>query len=57
LYLARDLTVGSSAPDVDEELELRWLPFEEAVEKLLSGEWNDGKSALAMLRARSHLQL
>jgi ADP-ribose pyrophosphatase len=57
LYLARGLTVGQAKPDVDEELELQWLPFGEAMDKIVSGEWNDGKSAVAMLRARLHLQL
>jgi ADP-ribose pyrophosphatase len=57
LYLARDLTVGRSKPDVDEELELQWVPFGEAMDKILSGAWNDGKTAMAMLRAQSHLQL
>ena len=57
LYLARDLTVGAPAPDADEELELQWLPIEDAVAMLLRGEWNDGKTALALWRAQSQLQL
>jgi len=57
LYLAQELTVGAAKPDVDEELELQWLPFGAAMAKILTGEWNDGKTALAMLRAQSHLQL
>jgi ADP-ribose pyrophosphatase len=57
LYLARDLTVGAAAPDVDEELELAWLPLEEAMEKVQRGEWNDGKTAMALLRAQYHLQM
>ena len=57
LYLARELIVGEAKPDVDEELDLQWLPFDEAFDKVLKGEWNDGKTAMAMLRARSHLQL
>jgi ADP-ribose pyrophosphatase len=57
LYLARDLEMGPSAPDADEELELQWLPIEEALQKLLKGEWNDGKTALALWRAQFHLQL
>src|SRR6266702_2107082 len=35
LYLARDLVVGASAPDADEELEIQWLPLGEAVEQVL----------------------
>jgi ADP-ribose pyrophosphatase len=57
LYLARDLEIGSSAPDVDEELELQWLPLKDALQKLLTGEWNDGKTALALWRAQYRLQL
>jgi 8-oxo-dGTP pyrophosphatase MutT (NUDIX family) len=57
LYLARDLIVGPPAPDADEDLELKWLPLAEAMGKVASGEWNDGKTALALLRAQYHLQL
>ena len=57
LYLARDLHVGSATPDVDEELEVRWLPMSEAVEKINRGEWNDGKTAMALMRAQYHVQL
>ena len=57
LYLARDLRIGTSAPDADEELELQWLPFREAVAKVQRGEWNDGKTAMALMRAQYHLQL
>jgi ADP-ribose pyrophosphatase len=57
LYLARGLQTGVSAPDADEELELQWLPLEAALRKTLQGEWNDGKTALALMRARHLLQL
>jgi ADP-ribose pyrophosphatase len=56
LYLARDLQIGSSTPDSDEELELKWLPLEEAIGLVLRGEWNDGKTAMALWRAQYHLQ-
>jgi ADP-ribose pyrophosphatase len=55
LYLARDLHVGTPKPDADEELELEWLPLDAAIGKVLSGEWNDGKTALALLRAAAKL--
>jgi ADP-ribose pyrophosphatase len=57
LYLARDLVVGPPAPDADEELELQWMPIQDAIAKVLSGEWNDGKTALALWRAQYQLQL
>jgi 8-oxo-dGTP pyrophosphatase MutT (NUDIX family) len=56
LYLARELKVGAASPDVDEELELAWVPLGEAVERVLHGDWNDGKTAMALLRARHHLR-
>ena len=57
LYLARDLQIGTAAPDVDEELELQWLPFTEALLKVQRGEWNDGKTAMALLRAQFYLHV
>jgi ADP-ribose pyrophosphatase len=57
LYLARDLDVGAAAPDADEDLELQWLPLNEAIDKVLRCEWNDGKTALGLWRAQYHLQL
>lgn len=57
LYLARDLTVGAANPDADEELEMQWMPLEEAIGNVLHGEWNDGKTAMALCRARYQLQM
>ncbi len=57
LYLARNLVVGSPAPDSDEELEIQWLPIAEAADRVLRGDWSDGKTALALWRAQYHLQL
>jgi 8-oxo-dGTP pyrophosphatase MutT (NUDIX family) len=57
LYLANDLDVGTPKPDADEELELDWMPLGEAIERVLKGEWNDGKTAMALLRAQFRLQL
>jgi ADP-ribose pyrophosphatase len=55
LYLAEDLETGTARPDADEELEIDWLPFEAAVERAASGEWNDGKTAMGLLRAQYRL--
>lgn len=57
LYLARDLQVGVATPDVDEELELEWLPLSVALARVVNGEWNDGKTAMGLLRAQNHLKL
>ena len=57
LYLARDLAISAPAPDADEELELQWLPIADAAAMVLRGEWNDGKTALALWRAQNRLQL
>jgi 8-oxo-dGTP pyrophosphatase MutT (NUDIX family) len=57
LYLARDLNVGAASPDADEELELKWLPLDQAIAHVLRGEWNDGKTAMALLRAQFQLQM
>jgi len=57
LYLARDLMRGAASPDADEELELQWLPLDEAIAHVLRGDWNDGKTAMALLRAQFQLQM
>lgn len=57
LYLARDLKAGKANPDADEELELAWRPFPEVMAMVQGGELNDGKTAMALLRAQAHLQL
>jgi len=49
--------VGAASPDADEELEIKWLPLQEAVGHVLRGEWNDGKTAMALWRAQYRLQL
>jgi len=40
LYLARELDVGAPKPDVDEELELQWMPLDAAIGRVLRGEWS-----------------
>jgi 8-oxo-dGTP pyrophosphatase MutT (NUDIX family) len=57
LYLARELAVGAASPDADEDLELQWLPLADAMDRVLRGEWNDGKTALGLWRAQYHLHL
>jgi ADP-ribose pyrophosphatase len=57
LFLARELDVGKPSPDADEELEIQWLPLGEAIGHVQRGDWNDGKTALALLRALYQVQL
>jgi 8-oxo-dGTP pyrophosphatase MutT (NUDIX family) len=57
MYLARGLKVGAARPDDDEELDLQWMPFEEAVEHVQRGDWNDGKTAFGLMRAQYQLHL
>ena len=56
LYLARELEVGAASPDIDEELELDWVSLDEGLGRVLRGDWNDGKTAMALMRARHHLR-
>ena len=56
LYLAQELIIGRPAPDADEDLELQWLPLQDAIERVLHCEWNDGKTALALWRAQNRLK-
>jgi ADP-ribose pyrophosphatase len=57
LFLARELKVGPAAPDADEDLEIQWLPLRDAMDRVLRGDWNDGKTALGLWRAQYHLQM
>lgn len=58
IYLAEDLVVGESAPDEDEYIEHRRIPFSRALEWIESGKIIDAKSIIAILsyaRRRSAL--
>ena len=57
LFLAQDLRVGAAAPDADEDLEHQWIGLDQALDRVVRGDWNDGKTALALLRARQWLQM
>ena len=57
-YLATDLSQGTPRPDGTERLELRWVPFDEVMAMIASGEISDALSvlplqALALERARA----
>jgi ADP-ribose pyrophosphatase len=50
LFLATGLTEGVATPDGTEELELRWVPFTEALEMTLDGRITDAMSVIAIER-------
>ena len=51
LFLARGLRQGSCHPDEDEFLSVSWMPFQELLERVMSGEIEDAKTAAAVLKA------
>jgi 8-oxo-dGTP pyrophosphatase MutT (NUDIX family) len=50
LFLARNLTAGSPGPQRNGQLELRWMPFADAVLAVMSGEITESGSVAAILR-------
>jgi 8-oxo-dGTP pyrophosphatase MutT (NUDIX family) len=57
VYLATDLEQGVARPEGSEQLEFRWLPFDQVIAMVASGEMTDALSvlplqALAIERAR-----
>ena len=56
LFLARNLTPATQALEHDEVLTVERVPFTRALAMALSGEITDAKSAIALVRAASHLQ-
>jgi 8-oxo-dGTP pyrophosphatase MutT (NUDIX family) len=49
VYVARDLQAGPSTPEGTEELEIRRLPFEEALAMALAGRITDSLSVIGLL--------
>ena len=50
LFLATGLAHGIAAPDGTEALEIRWLPFEEALSMTLDGRISDAMTVVAIER-------
>ncbi len=50
LYLATGLTQGDAEPDPTEQLEVRWMPFDEALEMTLDGRITDALSVVGIQR-------
>lgn len=51
-YLATELSFGDMHPDEDEFLDVLRIPFEKAVEMVLSGEIKDAKTQIAVLKVK-----
>jgi ADP-ribose pyrophosphatase len=56
LFLATGLTADPLPMDVDEEIGVEAWPLDELVEMALDGRLEDGKSAIAVLRAARYLR-
>jgi 8-oxo-dGTP pyrophosphatase MutT (NUDIX family) len=48
VYLATDLEQGAAQPEGSEQLEFRWLPFEEVIAMVEAGEISDALSVLPL---------
>lgn len=55
IYLATDLSLGSQALDDDEFLEVLTMPLQKACELVIEGKIPDGKTQVALLKAREYL--
>lgn len=55
LYLATGLTHGGADPDGTEDIELRWVPFDDALAMVDDGTIEDAMSQLGLLRAARDL--
>ena len=51
MFLARDLSATVQEPQGDEEIEVVWLPFGDAVERAMSGAITESVSVAAILKA------
>jgi len=51
LFLARGIAPARAAPEAAEVFEVHWIDLEEAARRAAGGEFDDGKTALGLLRA------
>lgn len=56
MYLALDLKPGKTHPDDDEYLNIKKLPLAQLVDMVMSGEIDDGKTIVAVLKAEKYLK-
>jgi 8-oxo-dGTP pyrophosphatase MutT (NUDIX family) len=50
LFLARNLTAGQPVPQGDEQVELHWMPFADAVLAVMNGKITESVSVAAILK-------
>ena len=50
MFVATGLTAGESAPEPTESLDVRWVPFDEALAMTLDGRITDSMSLIAIQR-------
>ena len=55
LFLARDLREVPMQHERHEVIEPHWIPLRDAVANALSGQYNDGKTIIGLLRAAHHV--
>ena len=55
LFMVQGLTASKMEHEAAELIEVHWVPIAEACRRALSGELNDGKTALGLLRAQAKL--
>lgn len=53
LFLAEDLESVERAPELEEVMEVHWLPFDDALAMAINGEIRDAKTVVGLLRARA----
>lgn len=56
VYVAKDLTFGTAAPEETEELQVRKLPLSEAIQMVMQGEITDSLSIMALLKTKIFLE-
>ena len=55
LFLATGLRAAEQAPEAAEVFEVHWMPLAEAIGRVHSGEFSDGKTCLGLLKAQHRL--
>ena len=56
LFLAQDLHAVAAAPEHGECLEVHWVPLGDALARALTGELEDAKTVIALLRAEARVR-